>query len=155
MAKEERQVIVELAKRGNRGISEEVRRRVIATLGEEQFLDAIDANVAVKVLERRGWLECSDPRYGGAVLLPPGSAPPGPFVPIGVEVPMPQIVAEASIERTLRGVFEAWGIPVEQRTAIREGLFMTLTKHLPKRGEEEERTTSAPVLAERVSATSR
>jgi hypothetical protein len=150
----EYQLVTETAQRNARSASDEVRRRLLATFGYEN-MDAIDTKVALKVLEKVGWFQCMDPRYGGAVLLPPGSAPPGPFIPVNIEEPVPQIVAAENVERTLRGVFEAFGIPAEQRTAIREGLFRTLTKHLPKRGEEEGRTTSAPVSAERMSALGR
>jgi hypothetical protein len=154
MTRSEYEFVINTAKKNARTASDELRRRVLATFGYED-MEAISTKAAIRALEKAGWFQCMDARYGGAVLLPPGSAPPGPFVPINIEEPVPQIVAAENIERLLRGVFEAFGIPTEQRTALREGLFRTLTKQLPKREEEGGRVASAPVQAERVSALGR
>jgi len=146
---DEYQRLYEWAKKNQRSTSEEMMQRVRATFAEPRLYEDAKAleqgNVekAIDVLLAKGWIRAHDPRYGGAVLLPPGSSPPGSFIPAEQSpIPLPAIVAAENVERTLRGVFDVWGIPVEQRSAIREGLFRTLIKHLPKRREEKE--TDAP-----------
>jgi hypothetical protein len=158
LTKSEYQFIINTAKKNSRTASDELRRRLLTTFGgkyTDDFADVIGDEIAIKALERRGWFQCVDQRYGGTVLVPPGSAPPGPFVPVNIEEAVPQIIAAENVERTLRGVFEAFGIPVEQRTSIREGLFRTLIKHLPKREGEGMGALPAPATAERVSAIGR
>ena len=71
-------------------------------------------------------VEHYDPRYGGTVLLPPGSAPPGPFMVEGKE--LPTAAASESVEKTLRGVFTAFDIPIEQRSTLRHAVLEALTK---------------------------
>ena len=142
--------LMEAAKQNGRSTSDEVMQRVRATFAHaEAYVNAFaleqgNTEKALEVLLAKGWIQAHDPRYGGAVLLPPGSAPPGSFIPPDEQrvIPLPEIVAAENVERTLRGVFDVWGIPVEQRSAIREGLYRTLVKHLPKgeRGESARKT---------------
>lgn len=120
--------IADLARQNSRTISEEVLRRLKATLGDRG--DADSTKLAIQILTNQGWIQHHEARYGGAVLLPPGSAPPGPFIVDGEE--LPTVVASESVEKTLRGVFSAFDIPVEQRNPLRLALFEALTKIVPK-----------------------
>src|SRR5262249_27814709 len=120
------QRIADLAKQNSRTISEEVLKRLKATLGHRG--DAETTKLGIQVLLNQGWIEHKSLRYG-TELLPPGNAPPGPFIVDGQE--LPTIVASESVEATLRGVFHAFGIPLEQRDPLREALFEALRKIVP------------------------
>jgi len=60
----EHRQIAELAEQNSRTISEEVLTRLKSTLDNATHKEA---------LIREGWVERYDPRYGGNVLLPPGT----------------------------------------------------------------------------------
>jgi hypothetical protein len=146
MRAEEREHLIDMANKNSRSVSEEVMRRIRTSIAQEALwndlaeLRLARVQAAKRVLLDAGWIEAEDPKYGGEVLLPPGSAPPGPFIVPGEE--LPSIVASPSVERTLRGVFEVWNIPVPERASLRKALLEALIKIVPKKGEKEE--TDAP-----------
>lgn len=128
VADADHQRIADLAKQNSRTISEEVLKRLKATLGDEG--DAETTKLAIQILTKQGWIEHPEARHGGNVLLPPGATPSSPFIVAGKE--LPAIVASESVEKTLRGVFHEYQIPVEQRAPLREALFEALNKIVPK-----------------------
>jgi hypothetical protein len=118
--------ITRIAEKNGRTISDEVWKRLRSTLDSDDMWGKPAKVVGTHFLIQAGWVEHYDPRYGGTVLLPPGSAPPGPFMVEGKE--LPTAAASESVEKTLRGVFTAFDIPIEQRSTLRHAVLEALTK---------------------------
>jgi hypothetical protein len=64
------QQIATMAKQSGRTISREIQRRLWATFKNPNWEHLLDCKQA---LIAEGWIEHYDPRYGGNVLLPPGT----------------------------------------------------------------------------------
>src|SRR5262245_38859659 len=81
MTPSEHQGLVDLAKRNSRSLSEEVVRRLRATLQRPDWEDSIElladnSRTARRVLLEQGWRQWDDPRYGSMLLAPGSIVPP-------------------------------------------------------------------------------
>ena len=140
MRPDERQLLTELAKRNSRSVSEEVVRRLRATIAhEELWQDAIELRLhnirtARAVLTENGWIRANDPRYGGEVLVPPGSSPPGPFITEEeANTPMPAVQASVEVERLLQEIFAKVHTPLPVREKLRKAFLDAFVEEKIKR----------------------
>jgi hypothetical protein len=119
-----RQKLEEAAQASGRSVSEEAAYRMMLSFqlaselrDHSEIVKSVDAELQ-GIMVRRGWGKIIDPRYGGAVFIPPGHNIPqsGFITPQEAAAPQP-----------------AFGLPPALREAIREEIRAALAEATPER----------------------
>jgi hypothetical protein len=116
LTKGEHQGLVEVAKRNARSLSEEVVRRLHATLQWPDWEDAIgllasSSRIARRVLLEQGWKQWDDPRHGLMLLAPGSTAPANAPAVTDANVTQPQSKLSDELIRVLAEDPGAWEDP--------------------------------------------
>jgi hypothetical protein len=111
-----------VAKRNARTLSEEVVRRLHATLQWPDWEDAIgllasSSRIARRVLLEQGWKQWDDPRHGSMLLAPGSTAPPGGTTLTEAEATQPPRTVDP-IAEAVRGLTRDENIPPDVRARI-------------------------------------
>lgn len=120
-----REKLEKAAQKSKRSVSEEAARRmtIAFNLGDEleaysKIKESIDDEIVQDLLRKRGWLQVSDPRYGGFVLVRPGLQPLPPSALIPTPAPQPSTDETATqIEKAV-----AAALPPAIETAIQRAV---------------------------------
>ena len=114
MTTEERQYLVDLAKRNGRYLSEEIMRRLRASFAAEGGFEDV-TRAARSMLLNAGWVQVMEPKFGNvAILVPPDGVLPGPFISeeeAGGPV-LPPIVTTIDVKRQMQNALRDLGLPL-------------------------------------------
>jgi len=142
MTSEERQYLVDLAKRHGRYLSEEIMRRLRASFQVEGGFEDV-TRAGKSLLLNGGWVRIKDPKYGnGELLASPECVLPGPFIseeeargPV-----LPPIVGTIEVMRWIQNARRELGLPEEATRDMLELLKKYAKKHtLEAKPKEEKR----------------
>jgi hypothetical protein len=128
LTKGEHQGLVEVAKRNARTLSEEVVRRLHATLQWPDWEDSIgllasSSRIARRVLLEQGWKQWDDPRHGSVLLAPGSTAPPGGAAVADVEAAQPRpCMVEEQVAEMLHGLILDETLSIDVRARISQAV---------------------------------
>jgi hypothetical protein len=141
MTSEERQYLVDLAKRSGRYLSEEIMRRLRASFQVEGGFEDV-TRAGKSLLLNAGWVRVKDPKYGnGELLASPECVLPGPFISeeeAGGPV-LPPIVTTIDVKRRMQNALRDLGLPLSALDDLQELAKKHARKKTPNEEPKEEK----------------